>query len=184
VPGPRRIKRTVRSPQEEPAAVVEPPAPIVVPQPIPLTKPEPEPAAIVPIEKPKPKPAVIEPKVIPKPKPIVNDYPRLTKIYFSPILNPGLLQFELRDGVEISILEKTSPNDLVFELRRKIAERVREEHSPSDYLYHLDSSPSPDLNRPAFRSQESVSISGERYHLPSSRLLLLPLFLLVDLSWH
>jgi hypothetical protein len=119
----RRIKRTVRSPQEEPP-VVEPPAPIESPQPLPVKKPEP--AVIVPIEKPKPKPTpVIEPKVIPKPKPVVNDYPRLAKIYFSPILNPGLLQFDLQDGVEISILEKTSPNDLVFELRRKIAERVR-----------------------------------------------------------
>lgn len=123
VPVPRRIKRTVRSPQEEPP-VAKSPTPIEVPRPIPISKPEPEPepTVIVPIEK--PKPAAVEPKVIPKPKPVVNDYPRLTKIYFSPILNPGLLQFDLRDGIEISILEKTSPNDLVFELRRKIAERV------------------------------------------------------------
>jgi hypothetical protein len=100
-PVPRRIKKTVRSPQSEP---VEEPAPIEVPKPIPIKKPEP--AVVVPIEK--PKPPVVEPKVIPKPIPkpvVINDGPKIIKIYFSPNLNPGLTQHNLKDGIELSILE-------------------------------------------------------------------------------
>lgn len=104
---PRRIKRTVRSPPAQEPILQPIEAPKPVEKPVEITKPEP---VIVPIENPKPRP---EPKVVPKPtpqpkvvvQPIVEDQPRLMKIYFSPNLNPGLLQFGLKDGVEISILE-------------------------------------------------------------------------------
>lgn len=101
---PRRIKKVARSPSPQEPVI----QPIEAPKPaekyVQISKPEPEPIA-VPIDSPKPA-AVKAPK--PQTKisaPIVNDVPRLTKVYFSPILNPGLLQFGLKDGIEISILE-------------------------------------------------------------------------------
>jgi hypothetical protein len=106
----RRIKKTIRSPpRQEPEEVPSEPDEELEPEPEPIVKPKP---VVAPAATPKPKPipaAAAAPQPIQplreSPKPVVKNSPRNIKIYFSPNLNPGLRQFNLRDGVEISVLE-------------------------------------------------------------------------------
>lgn len=103
----KRSNRNRRSPQkiEEPELIYDEPPPIEVSQPILPIKKEP---VIAVAAAARPKLTAAQPPIqIQKetPKPVTKSSPSYVKIYFSPNYNKGLLQYGLKDGVEISVLE-------------------------------------------------------------------------------